>query len=61
MASSPTILVAEDDVAVREMIVRGLSPKYRVIQASDGLHASELLMADAHAVAPHLRRDDAEG
>ncbi len=42
-SAARTILVVEDDRTVREMIARALSGKYRIVEASDGLHASELL------------------
>jgi DNA-binding response OmpR family regulator len=45
------ILVVEDDKAIREMIARALTPKYRVHEATDGLHASEVL---AHVELPSL-------
>jgi CheY-like chemotaxis protein len=39
-----TILVAEDDASVRSMIVKALTAKgYHVLEAADGLAASELL------------------
>jgi DNA-binding response OmpR family regulator len=41
--SDRTILVVEDDQSVREMIARALTSKYRVVEAKDGLQASELL------------------
>ena len=37
------ILVVEDDQSVREMIARALSSKFKVHEAKDGMHASELL------------------
>ncbi|MGO8997509.1 MAG: response regulator [Polyangiaceae bacterium] len=42
-SQSRTILVVEDDRSVREMIVRALSSRYKLYEATDGLHASELL------------------
>lgn len=38
-----TILVVEDDDALRELVVRTLSRDYDVVSAKDGLEASELL------------------
>jgi DNA-binding response OmpR family regulator len=38
-----TILVVEDDRSIREMIARALGRRFRIIEAADGLHASELL------------------
>jgi DNA-binding response OmpR family regulator len=38
-----SVLVVEDDKAVRDMIVRALSSRYRVHEAPDGFAASELL------------------
>ena len=37
------ILVVEDDKSVRELIARALKGKYLVVEAADGLHASELI------------------
>jgi DNA-binding response OmpR family regulator len=39
------VMVVEDDPALRALIVRALSPSYDVVQAEDGLAASELLGA----------------
>jgi DNA-binding response OmpR family regulator len=36
-------MVVEDDQSIREMIARALSRKYQIIEAKDGMHASELL------------------
>jgi DNA-binding response OmpR family regulator len=38
-----TILVVDDDAALRELVVRTLSTRYKVISAADGLAASEIL------------------
>ncbi|HEY2509860.1 MAG TPA: response regulator [Polyangiaceae bacterium] len=38
-----TILIVEDDASVRTMIAKALSASFRIVEASDGLHASELL------------------
>ena len=37
------ILVVEDDKSVRELVARALQGKYLVVEAADGLHASELI------------------
>ncbi len=36
-------MVVEDDANIRTMIVRALSSRYKLVEANDGLHASELL------------------
>ena len=42
-----TVLVVEDDAALRALMVRALSAKgYQALQAGDGLEALELLAAD---------------
>jgi CheY-like chemotaxis protein len=42
-----TVLVVEDDPALRALMVRTLSAKgYRTLEASDGIEALELLAAD---------------
>jgi two-component system cell cycle sensor histidine kinase/response regulator CckA len=42
-----SVLVVEDDIALRTLMVRTLSAKgYRALQASDGIEALELLAAD---------------
>jgi CheY-like chemotaxis protein len=42
-----SVLVVEDDPALRTLMVRTLSAKgYRALQASDGIEALELLAAD---------------
>jgi CheY-like chemotaxis protein len=38
-----TVLVVDDDSAIRTMIVRALSSRFRVEQAADGLEALEIL------------------
>ena len=42
-AAAKSVLVVEDDTAIRELIVKSLSSRYRVHQAKDGLAAAELL------------------
>src|SRR5918993_2930653 len=43
-----TVLVVEDDPALRRLMVRTLSDKgYRVLEASDGIEALERLAVDA--------------
>jgi DNA-binding response OmpR family regulator len=36
-------MVVEDDATIRTMIVRALSSRYKVVEAKDGMHASELI------------------
>ena len=64
----PTILVVDDDPAVRAVATRGLVlAGYDVLQAHDGVHALELLQETNHppiqlvvadVVMPGLRGDD---
>jgi DNA-binding response OmpR family regulator len=42
-AGAKTIMVVEDDPAIREMLVRSLGPEYNVYEASDGQQALEML------------------
>jgi DNA-binding response OmpR family regulator len=42
-SSSRTILVVEDDETIRAMVVRALSSRYKMVEATDGMQASELL------------------
>jgi DNA-binding response OmpR family regulator len=42
-ATGPTVMVVEDDPAIREMLIRSLSASYRVYDASDGQEALEAL------------------
>jgi DNA-binding response OmpR family regulator len=43
MSSDRHILLVEDDPTVREMIKRALQRSYVIHEATDGMHASELL------------------
>ena len=44
-----TVLVVEDDPALRSLMVRTLSTKgYRALEASDGIEALEQLAADSN-------------
>lgn len=45
-----TILLVDDDHAIRKMLAGALSRRYRVLQASDGLKALELFMREPDAV-----------
>jgi DNA-binding response OmpR family regulator len=42
-ANGPTVMVVEDDPAIREMLVRSLAAHYRVYEASDGQEALDAL------------------
>lgn len=37
------VLVVDDDASIRDMVVKALTPQYRVVTADDGLVASEML------------------
>lgn len=45
-----TILLVDDDHAIRKMLAGALSRRYRVLQASDGLKALELFMREPDSV-----------
>jgi two-component system, cell cycle sensor histidine kinase and response regulator CckA len=65
---APTVLVVDDDPAVRAIVARGLLlGSYDVLQADDGISALMVLQVDDHApvslvitdiVMPGLRGDD---
>ena len=42
-AGAKTVMVVEDDPAIREMLVRSLGVEYTVFEASDGQQALEML------------------
>ena len=46
-----TVMVVEDDSSVREMVKRALSASFTVVEAADGLIASEML---GHGATPDL-------
>lgn len=46
----PTILLVDDDNAIRELLAAALSRRYRVIQASDGIEALALFLREPDAV-----------
>ncbi len=43
MSAQKTVLVVDDDTAIRELVAKALSKRYRVLVAADGLAASEIL------------------
>ena len=41
--SAKTILVVDDDAAIRDLVVKALRTRYNVVAAADGIAASEIL------------------